>query len=208
MGSNNGEKFEEQTFRLYSITVEVRAWRLLGLLFVTFLIWIAFNFWTDGIFLTSRNLSNLSIQMTITSLLSIGITWLLVAREIDLSVGAILAVSAVVALKLQVKADLSTVPTILAVLLIGIAIGALQGSLRIFIGIPSFIVTLAGFSWLRGTAYVISGAETVSGTNQYFYHIANSYLPPKISVILLIVIGFTGIYYSGKTNSCEKTVSG
>jgi D-xylose transport system permease protein len=190
----SNDKSEEQTFRLYSITVEVRAWRLLGLLFVTFFIWLGFHFWTDGVFLTPRNLSNLTVQMTITALLSIGITWLLVAREIDLSVGAILAVTAVVALKLQVKADLSTLLTIILVFIIGISIGALQGSLRIWAGIPSFIVTLAGFSWLRGMAYVISGAETLSGTNEFFYQIANSYLPSRISIFLLIAIGLIGLF--------------
>ena len=176
----------------YSAAAEASAWRIIVLIAVTIIIWIGFHFWT-GVFITPRNLSNLSVQMTVIGLLAAGMTWLLVAREIDLSVGSLLAVIAVLMMQLMVKLGWATLLAIPVVLLVGIAIGLIQGSLRVWLGIPSFIVTLAGFSWLRGSAYVISGAETISGGPNLFYSLANGSIPPSISLVIISLAAVLGM---------------
>jgi D-xylose transport system permease protein len=170
-------------------SLEQRTWRLLVLLAIVAVTWAAFHVLTDQVFFTARNLSNLSVQMSITALLAVGMTWLLVAREIDLSVGSLLALVSVVVVALQVESAWPTGAVVAVGLVIGALVGALQGSFTVAFAVPSFIVTLAGFSWLRGTGFVVSGAETRSGTNDGFYEIANGTLAPGLAVGLCAVLG-------------------
>ena len=166
-------------------------WRLLVLVAATVAIWIGFHAWT-GVFISPRNLSNLAVQATITALMAAGLTWLLVAREIDLSVGSMLALCGVLSMQLMQTYGLDAISTIFLVVAAGIAIGLLQGGFRVKLGIPSFIITLAGFSWLRGLAYVVSGAETLSGAGETFYEIGNGEFPSWIS--LLVIVALTAVY--------------
>ena len=126
--------------------------------------------------------------MSITALLTSGLTWLLVAREIDLSVGSLQAAIAVVVMQLMVNHSWGVVPSVAVAIALGIAVGAFQGAARVYVLIPSFIVTLAGFSWLRGVDYVVSGAQTVAGAGDTFYEIGNGTLPPLISFGLILAV--------------------
>lgn len=172
---------------LYSRAAEANVWRLLTLVFVTVLVWIGFHFWT-GVFISPRNLSNLSVQMSITALLTCGLTWLLIAREIDLSVGSLQAMIAVVVMQLVVSYEWGVWPSVVLAVALGAAIGAFQGAARIYLLIPSFIVTLAGFSWLRGVTYVVSGAQTVAGAGDTFYEIGNGTISPSISLGIILAV--------------------
>lgn len=178
--------------QLYSRAVEANAWRLLTLVAVTLVVWIGFHIWT-GVFITPRNLSNLTVQMSITALLTCGLTWLLVAREIDLSVGSLQAMIAVVIMQLIVTYNWGVVPSVAVSIAVGLLIGAFQGAARVYLLIPSFIVTLAGFSWLRGVAYVGSGAQTVAGGPDAFYEIGNGTIPTGISLALIAIVAVLGI---------------
>lgn len=173
-------------------------WRIIVLIGATLLIWIGFHIWT-GVFISPRNLSNLAVQATITALLAAGLTWLLVAREIDLSVGSLLAMCGVLCMQFLQKYGINAYGTIVLVILIGVAIGLLQGALRVRLGIPSFIITLAGFSWLRGLAYVLSGAETLSGAGDVFYDVANGEFPAWLSRAIILVL--IGVYLYAWTRS-------
>jgi D-xylose transport system permease protein len=162
--------------RAYSAAVEARTWRLLVLLGCIGVTWVVFHVLTDSVFITPRNLSNLTVQTSITALVAIGVTWLLIAREIDLSVGSLVGFVTVMSVYVQVRSGWGTVPAVALALAIGAAVGAFQGFCTVKLMIPSFIVTLAGFSYLRGAAYVTTGAVTLSGTNDSFYEIANGTL--------------------------------
>jgi D-xylose transport system permease protein len=174
-----------------SSSLDAGRWRVLVLLGFTAVVWIVFNALTDGVFLTARNLSNLTVQVSITGLVAIGMTYLLIAREIDLSVGSIVGVVTVLTVYVQVRHGWHMVPAIGVGLAVGAAVGALQGLLVARWRIPSFIVTLGAFSYLRGVAYVVSGAVTLSGTSGGFYEIANGTLPTSATLIVgLAAIGF------------------
>jgi len=87
----------------HSAAADAITWRLLALLGCTALAWLIFQVLTDGIFFTPRNLSNLTVQMSITALVAVGMTFLLIAREIDLSVGSIVGIVTVVSVYVQVR---------------------------------------------------------------------------------------------------------
>ncbi len=180
----------ERDLKNSTLAADIRKIRLLLLTFATILIWLAFDLvWTDGFVLTPRNLTALSVQMTVTCILAIGMTWLLIAREIDLSAGAVMALVIIVIFQLQVVYEVGTFITLIVAFATGIFLGLINGSIRIVLLVPSFVVTLAGFSWIRGMAFIVSEGQTHAGANESFYLISNSYLPPLYSVVLILLAG-------------------
>jgi D-xylose transport system permease protein len=173
-----------------SLAASLRDLRLLLLVGVTLCVWLLFHFvLTDGFVLTARNLSTLSVQMTVTGILAIGMTLLLIAREIDLSAGAVMAIVIVSIFQFQVPLGLPAGATVLLALCVGGAFGLLHGLIRVWLLIPSFIITLAGFSWIRGLAFIIPDGQTLAGASDGFYRISNNELPVQLSALLIVGLG-------------------
>jgi D-xylose transport system permease protein len=172
----------------YSTAAEAQTWRLLVLVAVTAGIWIFFHFKTDRIFITPRNLSNLTVQSSITALVALGTTWVLIVRQIDLACGSLLSLAGVVVVKLQVSAGWSIPQAIAVTLGIGMAIGLVHSVVIVRLGVPSFIMTLAGLMYLSGLAFIISNGFVLSGTGQSFYKIANNSLSHSVTVSLGVVL--------------------
>jgi D-xylose transport system permease protein len=178
--------------RGHSVVSERRTWRLLFLIAIMGVMWIAFNQMTDGIYITPRNLSNLAVQTAITGIVAIGVGSLLIAREIDLSVGSLLGAVVVIAVWLQVDHRWTTLPTVLVALGFGLALGLFQGLCTTALRIPSFIVTLAGFSYLRGVAYGVTGSVTLFGTTSSFRWFSEGEFGTTVTVILIVGV-FVGL---------------
>jgi len=167
--------------------VDLRAYTMILALIV---IWIFFSFMNDY-FLTARNLSNLFLQMSVTSILAIGIVLVIVSGNIDLSVGAIVGLTGGVAAILHVWYDWATLPAILVAIALGALIGLLHGWLVAYHMIPAFIVTLGGMMAYRGILMGITKGQTVAPLDESFKFIGQAYLPKRIGVILgLIAILF------------------
>ena len=115
------------------------------------LIWAIFQFENDR-FLSAQNLTNLMLQITAIGLISVGIVYVLLLGEIDLSVGAVSGLAAAVMAVLNVKHGWNPYLAIAAAVAVGMAIGVLQGSLFTRFVVPSFVVTLAGLTGLAGGA--------------------------------------------------------
>ena len=130
--------------------------RMIGMIGALALIWIGFHLYTlissgEGLFLTPRNLWNLSVQTSSIAVMATGMVLIIVMRHIDLSVGSIvgfvstiIGVAQVRILPVYLGLDNPTiwVIAVLIALAIGAAIGAFHGSLVAYLGIPAFIVTL------------------------------------------------------------------
>jgi len=110
-------------------------------------------------FLTAGNLVNLLVQAAVFSVLAMGEVYALLLGEIDLSIGFVAGISGVVLAKLLEPSgfDWPWWAAILVALLICAAIGALQGSLITRVGLPSFVVTLAGLLFWQGVMLKILG---------------------------------------------------
>lgn len=144
------------------------------------LIWLYFHWATGGIFLTSRNLSNLMLQTAVTGVLAVGMLMVIVAGQIDLSVGAVLGLAGGVAAILLTNMGYGLVPSILIAVLIGVAIGLFHGVLVAYGKIPAFIVTLGGLLAWRGAIKGVSQSETIPIADQSFKAIGQSYIAPAI----------------------------
>src|SRR5262245_63877358 len=102
-------------------------------------IWVIFQFENDR-FLSAENLTNLMLQITAVGLISIGIVYVLLLGEIDLSVGAVSGLAAAVVAVLNVKHGWSPYLAIAAAVFVGAAIGLFQGTVFTRFGVPSFVV--------------------------------------------------------------------
>lgn len=145
--------------------------RLLGMLGALVAIWVFFDISTGGLFLTPRNLYNLSVQTASVAIMATGMVFIIVMRHIDLSVGSLLGFVGMVmgALQLHVLDPLLgtgnvlvTLLTIAAGLVVGAAIGGFTGFVTGYLAVPAFIVTLGGLLVWRGAAWLVTTGQTVS----------------------------------------------
>lgn len=183
-------KPQEKSFlEKLSFKIDFRAYTMIGALIV---IWLIFGYLTQGAYLLPRNFSNLSRQMSITSVLAIGMVMVIVATHIDLSVGSILGVSACVAAVLHVWYRWPTPWAILVALTLGALIGLWHGYWVAYQKVPAFIVTLASQMGLRGVLLWLSKGMTVAPLKESFTNISQGYLTliPGIVLIAIVLVGF------------------
>jgi len=153
--------------------------RLLGMLAALAILWVVFNFMSDGLFMSPRNLWNLSVQSAAVAIMTTGMVLVIVSRNIDLSIGSILVFVAMIMGLLQTE----WIPKVLGsgfdqsyiwiiVVVVGIAVGALIGGIHgflvAFIGIPAFIVTLGGLLIWRGAAFLLARGVTIAPLDSTF----------------------------------------
>ncbi len=157
------------------------------------LIWAIFQFENDR-FLSAQNLTNLMLQITATGLISIGVVYVLLLGEIDLSVGAVSGLAAAVMAVLNVQHGWSPYLAIAAAVAVGMAIGVLQGSLFSRFVVPSFVVTLAGLlAWQGALLQVLGQTGTINLTDPVITGLANTFYSETVGwIFAAIVIGLYG----------------
>ncbi|MGI9521430.1 MAG: sugar ABC transporter permease [Hyphomicrobiaceae bacterium] len=156
--------------------------RLLGMIFALALIWVGFHLYGAivngfGAFLTPRNLWNLSVQTSSIGIMATGMVFVIVTRHIDLSVGSVLGICAMLMAIMQVWIlpevfgfghPAVWVLAVLTGLVAGTLIGAFHGYLIAYLQIPAFIVTLGGLLVWRGVAFLTARGETISPLDATF----------------------------------------
>ncbi|WP_071673847.1 sugar ABC transporter permease [Nioella nitratireducens] len=153
--------------------------RLLGMVGAFVILCLAFNFVTEGRFLTPRNVFNLTVQTVSVAIMACGMVFVIVTRNIDLSVGALLATcSAVMAvtqtdilpnmLGLELGHPAIAPIAIIVGLVTGAIIGAFQGWLIGYLTIPAFIVTLGGLLVWRNVGWYLTRGQTIGPLDETF----------------------------------------
>jgi D-xylose transport system permease protein len=166
--------------------------RALGMVAALAVVWIIFTALTGGIFLEPRNFSNLMRQAAVTGILSVGMVMVIIAGQIDLSVGSLVGLTGMAAVLGQTYLHWGLVPSLLASVVVGVVIGALQGSLTAYARIPAFIVTLGGLLAWRGLAKGISGGSTYPVEVPSFKAFGQAYLDTTAGIVMMIAaIGAT-----------------
>jgi D-xylose transport system permease protein len=150
----------------------------------------------DSKFLTAGNLVNLLVQAAVFSLLAMGEVWVLLLGEIDLSVGFVAGLGAVIMADLASPAhNWPWWSAITAALLICAGVGALQGTIITRIGLPSFVVTLAGLLFWQGVLLKILGnGGTIPVQDDTINNIASANLSPLTGwILMLVLVGLYGL---------------
>jgi D-xylose transport system permease protein len=178
---------------------DVRSGQLGSLPIIVGLIIIAIVFQSQNSnFLTASNFVNLIVQSAAFATIAMGIVFVLLLGEIDLSVGYVSGVSGVIAAILLIPDGNQTAAwiAIALALLSGIAIGTFHGLIITKIGIPSFVVTLAGLIAWNGVVLLLIGSRgTVVLQNSFLIGLANDFLPDSTSWLLwaLAVLIYAGV---------------
>jgi len=170
-------------------------YKILALLIAVAIIWIFFHIKTDSAFITPGNLSNLFRQMSITGMLACGMVFVIIAGEIDLSVGSQLGLLGGVVALLTVNHGWGTWPAIGAVLVLGLLIGAFNGFVVTKMRVPSFIVGLGGMLAFRGVVLYITGSSTIAPAPDDLISLGQGFVPPSISrwIGALIFLGMAAL---------------
>ena len=137
---------------------------------------VLFAITTEGILLRPQNLSNLVVQNGYILVLAIGMVMIIIAGHIDLSVGSVAAFIGAVSGVLAVDMGLPWGLAIILSLLIGALVGAWQGFWVAYVGIPAFIVTLAGMLIFRGLALVVLGNQNIGSFPTEYRSLGNGFL--------------------------------
>ncbi|MFN3979347.1 MAG: sugar ABC transporter permease [Caldilinea sp.] len=160
-------------------------------------IWILFAVLTNGAFFSAQNVSNLFRQMTVTSFLAIGMVFVIVTGNIDLSVGKLAGFVSVVAAYFQANVWYQLIPNMplvaamLSVIIgvgVGILWGVLQGYIIAYLNVPAFIVTLGSMFVLNGAILLVTQGRTIPANQPYFSEIAQGYLPPTAGWTIAAVV--------------------
>ncbi len=167
-------------------------------------IFIIFSIMTGGNFLKPTNFTNLLNQTAYVSVLAVGMTLVIVTRQIDLSVGFLGAfLGAYVVVSVEVNGQ-SVIVAVLSALVITIVVGLIKGLFIAKVKIPSFVVTLAGMFIFKGLLMLKTNNRTIPTTNTFFNKIGVGYLTNNVVgtvdvltfsvgillIVLLVVFGF------------------
>jgi ribose transport system permease protein len=178
------------TAGLGRITTQERL-RALGMLPILVLLCIGFSVLTEN-FASWQNLSIIAQQASINMVLAAGMTFVILTGGIDLSVGSILSISAVVAMLMSLVPQLGML-SVPAALLCGLLFGIVNGALVAFMKLPPFIVTLGTLTAVRGLARLVGNDGTIYNPDIGFAFIGNAQV---LGVPWLVIIAFAVVAVS------------
>jgi putative multiple sugar transport system permease protein len=193
-----------------------------GMFIALFVIMVIFAITTKGVFLSSRNLSNLLNQTGYIAVLAVGMTLVIVIRHIDLSVGFLAGfLGAIAAIALSSSSSGWGLPTIVVVpmvLAFGILAGLITAAPVAQLGIPSFVASLAGWLIFRGLLQLVTeGTGTISITEKIFVAFGNGFIPdiPGLGglfegvhkLTLLIGLAAIGLFINSEMGSRRKKLA-
>ena len=152
---------------------------------------VAFFYSKNENFLSAGNFTNLMTQMAGVTTIAIGVVFVLLLGEIDLSIGYVAGVAGVVVAELQVPDDSWQVKGVLAIAIaVGVTalIGGLQGSFVAYVGVPSFVVTLAGLLFWQGVIlYVIGDAGVIVIEDNRINDVANYFFSDRAGLLIAAI---------------------
>jgi D-xylose transport system permease protein len=152
------------------------------------LIWIYFDTQTAGLFTGSRNLSEMAQEFSYEAVLAIGVVFVLLLGEIDLSLGYLTLLSVAICSSLAALDNRPAAVAIIASVVICTACGLLQGLLIAWIRMPSFVVTLGGFLIFEGIAFHILAGATINVFDPFIVGLGTYYLPNGASWLIATAI--------------------
>ena len=161
--------------------------RAYTMLFALVAIWLYFQWATIdelhpyGIFLGAVNFSKLLQQMAVTGVLAVGMLMVIVAGQIDLSVGSVVGLAGGIAAMTQ---DWGLAQCLMSAIIVGLVVGAVQGSLVAYANIPAFIVTLGGMLAWGGVTLGLTKGSTISVTQPVLRALGKDLVDPRIGWVL------------------------
>lgn len=140
-------------------------------------------------FFTPENFGIMSRQVGIALILAVGMTFVILTSDIDLSVGSMVAFASIMVGELGVLHKYPIIPAVILSLLASTILGLVSGLITTKIGLPAFVTTLGMLAVVRGLALGITGGAVISGFNESFTFFGQgSYGPFPIPFLFAVVI--------------------
>jgi putative multiple sugar transport system permease protein len=186
--------------------------RQYSMLIALVVIMVFFQIITDGALMKPLNLTNLVLQNSYVVILALGMLLVIVAGNIDLSVGSVAAFSGAIAAVLIVNYKLNSALAVVVCLIVGAVIGLAQGYFVAYIKIPAFIVTLAGMLIFRGLTLVLLSGQSIGPFPPEFQALSSGFIPDifssgglRITTLLIgAIIAALLIYLDFRTRQNQK----
>ena len=184
------EQATESQTRIGRLRIRTGSLRAYTMLFALIVIWLFFQWATIdernpyGIFLGAVNFSKLLQQMAVTGVLAVGMLMVIVSGNIDLSVGALVGLAGGIAALTQ---GWGLVPSLASAIVVGLLIGAVQGTLVAYGNIPAFIVTLGGLEAWRGVILKLTRSATIPIQLPFFRSLGRDFVDPRIGILLAVI---------------------
>ena len=183
----------------------------IGIICVLLIIGVFLSLLSDK-FLTSGNLISVMRQISINVYIALGMTLVIILGGIDLSVGAIVALTGTVTVGLIVNTGFPIAAAIAIGLLIGVVCGLISGTMVAKFRLPAFIVTMAMMNIARGAANVYSGGRSTRITDEFFSSIGSGYLfgviPLPVIYMVVLIILFTVVLNKTKFGTYIYAIGG
>jgi D-xylose transport system permease protein len=187
--------------RIGGFRIPTATLRAYTMVFALIAIWAVFHYTTGQTFLGARNLSKLLQQSAVTGVLSVGMLMVIVAGQIDLSVGSVVGFAGGVAAMTQ---GWGVLPSLAMAIVIGLVIGALHGALVAYVNIPAFIVTLGGMLAWAGVTLGLMKGETITLVLPAFRSIGEQFVAPMIGNALALVAIALIVWSTLRRNSARR----
>lgn len=178
-------------------------WRALTMVGSLALIWVVFTVTTNGTFLLPRNLSLLARQMSVTAVLAIGMVMVIVAGQIDLSVGAMTGLLGAMSAMALMRAGWPLWAAFALALALGALLGFIQGNLVARLRIPPFIVTLGGMLVFQGALLGATGGVSTSPSSSYLF-VGQAYVAPTFGWIGAGVVAAFFFFRAARATGGER----
>ena len=159
-----------------------------GLVVVIVIAAIVFGLLTDWTFTSSRNIPILLRQAAITGIVAAGVALIIIAGEIDLSIGSAVGLCAIVVAWLMEVIGMNPIPAAIITLLVGLLLGAWQGAAVAWLGAPSFVVTLGGLLIFRGIGLIITEGKTIASFPDSFLKLSQGGVGAPFAISLTILV--------------------
>jgi D-xylose transport system permease protein len=189
------------SIRIGGLKIPTTTLRAYTMVFALALIWVVFHYQTGETFLGARNFSKLLQQSAVTGVLAVGMLMVIVAGQIDLSVGSLVGLAGAVAAMAQ---GWGLLPSLAAAILVGLVIGALHGALVAYGNIPAFIVTLGGMLAWAGVTLGLTKGETYTVILPGFRAIGEQYVAPVMGIGMAVIAIAAIIWLNLKRNSARR----
>ncbi len=172
------------------------AWRLFfqqyGLLLSFLLLCLGLTLKSER-FLTPDNILNILRQSTINGIIAVGMMAVILTRGIDLSVGSVLALATIMTADM-LQQGWAVLPAVLLCLLVGGALGLMNGLLVSWVNIPPFIATLGMMTFARGLTLSYSNGQPITGLDEGFRQLGTGFIGPIPMPIVIAALVFLGAY--------------
>lgn len=167
----------------------------IGIISVLLIMCVVVTLVTDK-FLTANNIISVLRQISINTYIGLGMTLIIILGHIDLSVGAIVAMSGTLTVGFIVNQEMPIGVAMVLGLLLGVTAGFISGFIVSTFRVPAFIITMAMMNVANGIAYVYSGGQSTRITDDFFIAIGTGYLfniiplPVVYMLVLIIIVSF------------------